>query len=171
VNNIGYDDKVPKGTAYVCGFAFDARDHVTLIRKQRPTWQKGKLNGVGGKVETVDTTPIGGTPRTIARESSRHAMSREFLEETGVFVPVEDWILYHREQWPNGNSVDFFTCRLPPGTRPETKTDELVQSVYWRIRNNHDWPRDQFMYNLHYLIPMAFCHLNGHPADLPFHKE
>ena len=36
-------------TGYACGFLFsDDRRHVVLIRKRRPAWQAGKLNGVGG---------------------------------------------------------------------------------------------------------------------------
>lgn len=57
---------------YVLGFAFsrDKKD-IILISKLRPDWQKGKLNGVGGKVEFEDISPI-------------DAMYREFKEETGV---------------------------------------------------------------------------------------
>jgi 8-oxo-dGTP diphosphatase len=39
-------------TTYVLGFIFDeARDHVLLIHKNRPAWQRGRLNGIGGKVK------------------------------------------------------------------------------------------------------------------------
>ena len=56
---------------YVCGFLFsDDRSRVVLIRKRRPAWQAGKLNGVGGKVEP---------PETLI-----DAMHREFWEEAGV---------------------------------------------------------------------------------------
>lgn len=57
---------------YVLGFAF-SRDgeEVVLIIKQKPDWQKGKLNGIGGKIEPEDESPL-------------HAMIREFKEETGV---------------------------------------------------------------------------------------
>jgi 8-oxo-dGTP diphosphatase len=55
---------------YVLGFAFDKSDNVILVRKQKPKWQKGLLNGVGGKIE------IG--------ETSSDAMFREFREETGL---------------------------------------------------------------------------------------
>ena len=35
---------------YACGFLFSQdRTRVVLIRKRRPAWQAGKLNGVGGK--------------------------------------------------------------------------------------------------------------------------
>jgi 8-oxo-dGTP diphosphatase len=41
---------------YVCGFMFNEdRNAVILIRKNRPAFQKGKLNGIGGKVEQEDS--------------------------------------------------------------------------------------------------------------------
>lgn len=61
---------------YVCGFLFDSSEnHVVLVRKNKPEWQKGLLNGVGGKIE------LGETPEV--------AMTREFTEETGIVI--EDW--------------------------------------------------------------------------------
>ncbi len=61
---------------YACGFLFSPdRTHVLLIRKRRPAWQAGKLNGIGGKIETGET-PL-------------DAMRREFREEAGV--DVIDW--------------------------------------------------------------------------------
>lgn len=61
---------------YVCGFLFDLeRTRVLLIRKRRPAWQAGKLNGVGGKIEPGET--------------ALDAMRREFHEETGLLV--SDW--------------------------------------------------------------------------------
>ena len=64
---------------YVVGFMFskDGRD-VALIRKNRPEWQAGKFNGVGGKIEPTDESPVA-------------AMSREFYEETGVNVLRQNW--------------------------------------------------------------------------------
>jgi 8-oxo-dGTP diphosphatase len=62
--------------AYVCGFLFSPdRSRVLLIRKRRPAWQKGQLNGVGGKIEPG--------------ESPARAMRREFSEEAGV--DIEAW--------------------------------------------------------------------------------
>ena len=61
---------------YVCGFLFSAdRARVLLIRKNRPAWQAGKLNGLGGKIEPGET-PL-------------DAMRREFREEAGA--EVSDW--------------------------------------------------------------------------------
>ena len=63
---------------YVCGFLFSPdRSRVLLIRKRRPAWQAGRLNGVGGKVE--------------AGEALYHAMRREFREEAGLDLPESQW--------------------------------------------------------------------------------
>ena len=65
-------------TTYVIGFMFtnDWKD-VLLIRKNRPAWQAGKLNGVGGHIEPGEE-PI-------------QAMVREFKEETGLTTTNKDW--------------------------------------------------------------------------------
>jgi 8-oxo-dGTP diphosphatase len=56
---------------YVVGFLFNEdKSRVLLIRKNRPEWMAGQLNGVGGKIE------LG--------ESPLSAMEREFWEEAGL---------------------------------------------------------------------------------------
>lgn len=61
---------------YVLGFLFDASlDNVVLIRKSKPKWQAGLLNGVGGKVHTGEADLV--------------AMRREFREETGA--KIAEW--------------------------------------------------------------------------------
>lgn len=65
-------------TRYVVGFLFNETGYsVVLIRKTKPRWQAGLLNGVGGKVEHGET-PI-------------QAMLREFREETGVQTEASIW--------------------------------------------------------------------------------
>ena len=57
--------------SYVTGFLFDETlENVLLISKTMPVWQKGRLNGVGGKIEK--------------NELARQAMIREFKEETDL---------------------------------------------------------------------------------------
>jgi 8-oxo-dGTP diphosphatase len=65
---------------YVLGFAYNKIGDtiVVLIKKNRPLWQKGLLNGVSGHIE-INETPY-------------EAMKREFHEETGVIV--DDWENY-----------------------------------------------------------------------------
>lgn len=61
---------------YVVGFLFGAsRQNVALIRKKKPEWQAGKLNGIGGKLEPG--------------EEPHKAMAREFYEEAGYYT--EGW--------------------------------------------------------------------------------
>ena len=63
---------------YVAGMLFNRSGTFTaIIRKQKPAWQAGRLNAIGGKIEP------GEDPVT--------AMHREFLEETGVDIPAEQW--------------------------------------------------------------------------------
>lgn len=60
---------------YVAGFMFDeSQTCVALVLKERPAWQEGLLNGIGGKIESGET-PL-------------EAMIREFREETTVEHPV-----------------------------------------------------------------------------------
>ena len=67
-----------KTTQYVLGFLFSPdKKSVALIRKNRPDWQEGLLNGIGGHIEE-------GEPPSIA-------MRREFREETGI--TISDWVL------------------------------------------------------------------------------
>lgn len=66
-------------TAYTCGFMFDPdRGVVVLVEKNRPAWQAGRLNGIGGKIESGDA-------------SVAAAMVREFHEEAGVLTQADDW--------------------------------------------------------------------------------
>jgi 8-oxo-dGTP pyrophosphatase MutT (NUDIX family) len=61
---------------YTLGIAL-TEDSFVFIRKTKPEWQAGKLNFVGGKIEE--------------NETGEECISREFFEETGVLVPVDDW--------------------------------------------------------------------------------
>lgn len=95
-----------KTVDYVCGFMLKPAHAGTLglfIEKNRPDFQKGKWNGIGGKIE-VGERPI-------------EAMVREFYEETGAITTGEDWtqtvilmtdsytVYYYRafvDEWPQG---------------------------------------------------------------------
>lgn len=64
---------------YVVGFLFNkSMDNVLLIRKNRPEWQKDFWNGVGGKIDPSDKSPV-------------DAMVREFGEETGLRISWPHW--------------------------------------------------------------------------------
>ena len=62
----------------VLGFIFNVHmTHVVLMLKNRPEWQAGLYNGVGGHIEPGETPTI--------------AMVRECREETGLLTCESDW--------------------------------------------------------------------------------
>ena len=119
--------------AYVVGFLLRNNDNeVALIQKLTPAWQNGKLNGIGGKIENLETP--------------YNAMVREFKEETGA--DVTDWkgmvALYYNEA-----EIYFFTSRAPV----EIKSMEKEQ-VGWYDCNLFQY-QDKIIPNLAWLIPLA----------------
>lgn len=67
---------------YVCGFVFDeALEHVALVVKRRPDWQRGLLNGIGGAMNAGERRP-------------RDTMAREFTEETGLSIHESNWTMF-----------------------------------------------------------------------------
>lgn len=118
---------------YVVGFYYDPKKRrVVLIEKQRPNWQKGKLNGVGGHVESNETVA--------------EAMRREFREEVGV--DVEDWCECIRmvgETW-----VVLFFIAFGDIDEAATQTDEKVVRV-----SVEDLPKLAVIPNLRWLIPLC----------------
>ena len=79
-NNIDINSQLNsifKKKKYTVGFLFSLNgESVCLIKKTKPDWQKGFLNGVGGKVEEG--------------ESYINCIIREFKEEAGV--EILNWI-------------------------------------------------------------------------------
>jgi 8-oxo-dGTP diphosphatase len=100
---------------YVVGFAFSAdKSKVVLIRKNRPAWQAGKLNGPGGKIEHGETP--------------HEAMCREFAEECGVETTPEDWHYFTKIVGDKGD-VFFYRMFDDKALNAITKLDEDVVIV------------------------------------------
>jgi len=120
---------------YVVGFLIDkARRLVVLIEKQRPDWQIGKLNGVGGHIN-ADEAPI-------------DAMEREFKEETGL--AMIGW--KHAITMASRSERIFFFYADWEGGEVRTTTDEKIiianysqlprntlLSARWAIAICRDW--------------------------------
>lgn len=121
-------------TKYVVGFMFDPKQYgVLLIEKQKPSWQKGKLNGIGGKVEEGET--------------SLEAMRREFIEEVGV--DYKDWlqvITMSGSDW----KVDVFTATT--NDVHGFKQMENEKPLYIGLHELDDF---ELISNLYWLIPMC----------------
>lgn len=122
---------------YVLGFAFSRnRQNVVLIEKQRPEWQKGQLNGVGGKVELFDDSEV-------------DAMVREFHEETGAVTTPGDWD-HFATMVARGYKIHCFRSFSDASKDCSTTTDEEVISVPLKTLN--EWP---VIVNLKWLTAMA----------------
>lgn len=107
---------------YVVGFMFDeSMSNVALIRKNKPAWQAGLLNGIGGKIE--------------ADETAAHAMAREFAEEACGYGGEELWRHFCSMDGTNNDGSSFcveffFTIGEPHKlTSMEDEQIEVVPSA------------------------------------------
>lgn len=126
---------------WVVGFLIDeGGDEVVLILKNRPKWQAGKLNGVGGKVEPSDV-------------DAHAAMVREFREETGLLV--FSWHHFASLTWEEG-VVRFYRAFAPLETLTacRTVTDEDIVRIHIRSLLDPVW-RPVVTPNLLWLVPLA----------------
>lgn len=143
---------------YVAGFMFDhSRQRVALIRKQKPAWQRGKLNGIGGKVEDG--------------ENVFDAMVRGFAEETGYETTVEQWEQFMRMAGENDGGlgafrVDFFAT-VGDLSMVRTMESEPVEIVWLK---DVSAVRADMIENLPWLIPLALDYLHdGRPGFVEAH--
>lgn len=122
---------------YVCGFLINtSANEVALILKNRPEWQKGLLNGVGGHIEYG--------------EKPKDAMKREFWEEAGA--EINDWIKFTELTDHRNWKVHFFYCKVEfeVARVVHSKTDEEV--IFVDLNHIRD---EETIPNLQWLIPMA----------------
>lgn len=136
---------------YTLGFFFDkTRKNVALIEKQRPDWQKGFLNGIGGKIEPFET--------------SLDCMIREFKEETDVKVTNwnhfmnkvgDDFEVYCYYAFDDNDS--FFNLK--------TTTDEKV--IFAPINRLREF---KTLSNLQWMIPMIFEANLRFPINVKYKK-
>lgn len=120
-------------TRYVAGFLFDTNhERVVLITKNRPQWQKGKINGVGGHIEEG--------------EQPHDAMVREFREETSLSIGM--WTNFAHMTVSDVAEVWFFRS-FGYIDAAQSMTDEEIG-----IYKVNALPENT-MRNLRWLIPMA----------------
>ena len=122
---------------YVLGFMFSPdKKEVLLIRKNRPEWQAGKWNGIGGKIEFS--------------ESPRDTIEREFLEETGVRCPKWDCF---GEIYGDGFRVFLYRAFSEQFSMAYTVTDEEVRRFF--VDELYENGFDDMISNLKIVIPTA----------------
>ena len=123
-------------TEYVVGFmlSIDGED-VALIRKERPAWLKGRLNGIGGHIE--------------ANELPEFAMVREFKEETGWPTTIGQWLPFAVLSGTDWKVHFFFTWGDLRNLQTITDEEIEILPVESVTVENDCLP------NLTWLIPMA----------------
>lgn len=137
---------------YVLGFAFNLKaDHVVLVHKNRPEWQKGHINGVGGKIEDFDATYA-------------DAMAREFREETGIYTVGPEWEHFatmHFGADKLGEEAIVFVFRMFTNEIYKCKTQEAEEVEVFELRGSDTWKGfraltgHKLIAHLSTLLPMA----------------
>jgi 8-oxo-dGTP diphosphatase len=123
---------------YVVGLLFNgSREFVVLIQKNRPEWQKGKLNGPGGHIE--------------GEETPEQAIQREFREECGV--DIHAWKYFCTLSTPTA-VVHFLAAQREANLK--SMTDEKV--TWYNLNGMQDLP---LIPNMRFLIPMALYALDN----------
>lgn len=137
---------------YVLGFAKNIEtSEILLIKKNRPAWQQGFLNGIGGKLEPDDY--INGD--SLAPQTG---MAREFKEECGIATLPSSWKLsgsmYSTEEdW----KVFILAIELPSelyntyrSMESEVVTSVLLSDITFGFRSDI-----RFVSNLPWLLPLV----------------
>lgn len=120
----------------MAGFLFSAdREQVVLVQKINPEWQRGRLNGVGGKIEPFDESPVA-------------AMVREFQEEAGLLV--NEWELFCKVK--NRGNLTYFFRSFADGNVNHISGQEAEKISAYPISELDGL---NTMPNLGWLIPMS----------------
>jgi 8-oxo-dGTP diphosphatase len=130
---------------YVCGFAFsEDKQNVLLIEKDRPEWQAGKLNGVGGKIEEIDRSE-----KINPQNYPLYAMIREFKEEVGIQTSIPDWKVFAIMEGDNSKVYCFrtFSNRIFQKKQMESEYPTIIPCEYIGFQKT--------VPNVNFLVPMA----------------
>lgn len=120
---------------YVAGLMFsESREYVALVCKDRPAWQAGRINAIGGKIEED--------------ESPATAMAREFQEETGVETQADEWNFLLKLEGPDF-AVNFFSAFTDKVFGVKTMETEEI-----RLFSPKQLPPNVIS-NINWIVPLA----------------
>lgn len=129
---------------YVVGFAYSLdKSKVLLIKKETPLWQKGTLNGIGGKIEE--------------KESPLDAMSRECEEEAGIYLEWREKGVMKGEN----NNGEKFVCHIFYAYSDEILNSRQKTAESLIIINPLEITQYKTLANLKFLIPYGLSEDNS----------
>lgn len=132
-----------KKTEYVLGFLFnDDLSKVVLIEKERPDWQKGCLNGLGGHMEDDEVHPSA-------------SMSREFYEESGEVISSHHWKYFGRLE---GKDFVVHLFTLSSSERVARCKSITTEKIF--VVDSKTFDDLKIISNLTHIVPLAkeACH-------------
>jgi 8-oxo-dGTP pyrophosphatase MutT (NUDIX family) len=138
---------------YVAGFMFCRHDLVPLVLKLKPMFLAGLFNGIGGKIEPGEETPL-------------FAMRREWREETGN--DHREWIHVVSTQGEDGEGwrTHFFMARVDELPVFPNRNDAGESICILDARNIGR--RSDIVPDLRWIIPLA---LDGTRIVMPNSTE
>lgn len=117
----------------------DSRDRIALVRKNKPTWQAGRLNGIGGGIEPG--------------EHPLAAMRREWREETGTHF--SGWIPFAAMCFSEAQ-IYFYKANVVELPIFPTFNDIGEKIEIWDYSIVVRAGKDNMIQNLKWLMPLAF---------------
>lgn len=115
---------------YVAGFIFDlAAQRVLLIKKNKPVWQAGLYNGIGGSIE-LNESPLDAIIREVKEEVNLSIKTwKNFCELKGEGFSVEFFYTFTNKipEFKNNTSeiASIFQVKLIP--------ENIVNNIGWLI--------------------------------------
>jgi 8-oxo-dGTP diphosphatase len=146
----------------------ESREHVLLIRKNKPKWQEGLYNGIGGKVQLrKDINTNTGEIKQyediyLPIYDFRKDMSREFEEEVGIKTSSEEWE-YCLEMYNEKFTVFVYRC-FSDNVHDYRQMEEEVPCTFLLSQ----WTGRGCINNLSWIIPMLLDNELKFPLKVPY---
>jgi 8-oxo-dGTP pyrophosphatase MutT (NUDIX family) len=128
---------------YVLVYCSSYEDKFILVEKSKPSWQKGKLNLPGGKIEEGET-PKDAAYRELYEETGILPGSMRFMQEEGIFYG-EDWLIYV-----------FSCCGFTQDLQGEPD-----EPVAWYYPEHYVFDDPRLIPNLRLIIPLCTQPVSG----------
>lgn len=120
--------------------SFHSSASTLVILKDRPFWQKGKLNLLGGKIE---------------KETPQESAVRELKEEAGL-SPLEN---PEEMGWITGKNYKIYIFKIPVDfSKRLYPREEETEEVFWHTNALGD---KRLMPNLKFIIPLCKNNIKG----------